>query len=127
MDIKRNRQLWLATAVFLFMFAFSAASLTSNSPTFDEQGFITCGLGYLRGENRHMRVGHPLGLNALNAALLVGDETIRLPVDDPSWQKPNFHRPSELFMWEMGNDVARVTFLARLPTVWLGLLLAAKS
>ena len=111
------------------MFALSVSSMKGDAPTFDEQGFLVRGLAYLRGEanggNRHMRVGHPLGLNALNAALLVNDPTVRLPSDDPSWQATSFHRPAELFLWEIGNDVAHVMFLARLPTIWLGLLLAA--
>jgi hypothetical protein len=117
--------LWLATAVFLLLFALALNSLTQKSPTFDEQGFITRGLGYVRGENQHMRVGHPLGLNALSAVFLAGDDQVALPVDDPSWQLPNFHRPSELFLWEVGNDVAHVMFLARLPTLFLGILLTA--
>ena len=120
-----QKGLWLETAVFLILFALALGSMISISPTFDEQGFITRGLGYLRGENRHMRVGHPLGLNALNAALLVSDETVKLPIDDPSWTLPNFHRPSELFLWEIGNNVPHVMFLARLPTIWLGILLLA--
>lgn len=121
----RKWRIWAGAALFLLFFAFSKANLAQLSPTFDEQGFITRGLGYLRGENRHMRVGHPLGLNALNASLLVGDESVQLPVSDPSWELTNFHRPSELFLWEMGNDVGQVMFLARLPTVWLGLFLVA--
>lgn len=100
-----------------------------DAPTFDEQGFLVRGLAYLRGEakggNRHMRVGHPLGLNALNAALLVNDPTVQLPSDHPSWQETSFHRPAELFMWEIGNDVEHVMFVSRMSTVWLGLLLAA--
>ncbi len=116
---------WWGTAVLLFMFAFSLTSMTTLTPTFDEQGFIVRGLAYVRGENRHMRVGHPLGLNALNASLLVGDERIQLPNFDPSWQERSFHRPAELFLWEIGNDVSLVMFLARLPTIWLALLLAA--
>ncbi len=130
---------WLATyskreAVFAFMgmvlalllmFGLALSSLRQMSPTYDEQGFITRGLGYVRGENRYMRVGHPAGLNAYNALLLAADERVALPTADPSWLLTSFHRPSELFMWEIGNDVARVLFLARLPTVWLGLLLAA--
>jgi len=97
----------------------------NKAPTFDEQGYITRGLGYLRGENRQMRIGHPLGLNALSAVFLVRDPTVSLPVDDPSWALTSFHRPSELFLWEIGNDVEHVMFLARLPMVWLGLLMAA--
>ncbi len=115
----------IASFFLLLMFGLAVYSLRQKSPTFDEQGFIVRGLGYLRGENQHMRVGHPLGLNALNALLLVGDESIKLPTDDPSWQASSFHRPAELFLWEIGNDVEKVMFLARVPTVFLGLLLAA--
>lgn len=119
------RPSWWGTAVLLFMYALALTSLASLAPTFDEQGFIIRGLGYLRGENRHMRVGHPLGLNALNAAALAHDSSVQLPSGDPSWQQTGFHRPAELFLWEMGNNVEHIMFLARLPTIWLGLLLAA--
>jgi Dolichyl-phosphate-mannose-protein mannosyltransferase len=120
-----RKGLWLETAVFLILFALALGSMRQTSPTFDEQGYITRGLGYLRGENKYMRVGHPLGLNALNAALLVSDETVQLPTDDPSWALTRFHRPAELFLWEIGNDVPHIMFLARLPTIWLGMLLLA--
>ncbi|MCP4421947.1 MAG: glycosyltransferase family 39 protein, partial [Chloroflexi bacterium] len=120
-----RKGLWLETAVFLILFALALGSMGHTSPTFDEQGYITRGLGYLRGENRHMRIGHPLGLNALNAILLLSDDTVHLPTADPSWSSTSFHRPSELFLWGIGNDVPHVMFLARLPTIWLGLLLLA--
>ena len=120
-----RKSIWLGTAVLFLMYALALTSMVQKSPTFDEQGFITRGLGYLRGENRQMRVGHPLGLNALNAAFLVNDSSIALPTGDPSWQETNFHRPSELFLWEIGNNVEHIMFLARLPTIWLGMLLAA--
>ena len=56
------------------------------------------GLGYVRDDNRWMRVSHPAGLNMLNAALLK-DDAVKLPIDDPSWQTTEFHRPGELFLW----------------------------
>lgn len=115
----------VASLLLLLFYALALTSIGGKTPTFDEQGFLTRGLGYLRRENTHMRVGHPLGMNALSASLLVSDQTVQLPTQDPSWQKPNFHRPSELFMWEIGNDVAHVIFLARLPTIWLGMILLA--
>ena len=117
----------LTALILLLMFGLALNSMVVKSPTFDEQGFLTRGLGYIRGENRHMRVGHPLGLNALNALLLRADDRIRLPVEHPTWAETSFHRPSEIFLWEMGNDVELVMFLARLPTIWLGLLLAATA
>lgn len=111
------------------MFVLALTSMKDDAPTFDEQGFLVRGLAYLRGDanggNRNLRVGHPLGLNILNAALLNGDSTVRLPSDHPSWQGTDFHRPAELFLWEIGNDVEHIMYLARLPTIWLGLLLAA--
>ncbi len=116
---------WLAAVALLLAYGLAMASLVEDSPVYDEQSYITRGLGYLRGENRHMRVGHPLGLNALSASFLVYDSTVRLPLDDPSWAETSFHRPAELFLWEIGNDVEHIMFLARLPTVWLGMLLAA--
>jgi hypothetical protein len=106
-------------------FTLAVMGMGRQAPTFDEQGFLVRGLAYLRGEHRQIRVGHPLGLNALNASLLIHDNTIQLPVDDPSWQGNNFHRPAELFLWEIGNQVERVMFLARLPTIWLAALMTA--
>ncbi|HIP70281.1 MAG TPA: phospholipid carrier-dependent glycosyltransferase, partial [Anaerolineae bacterium] len=120
-----RKSLWLGTAVPFLMYALALTSMVQKSPTFDEQGFITRGLGYLRGANRQMRVGHPLGLNAISAAFLVNDPSVSLPTGDPSWQETDFHRPSELFLWEIGNNVEHIMFLARLPTIWLGMLLAA--
>ncbi len=117
------------TAVLLICYALALGSMVDKSPTFDEQGFIVRGLAYVRpeedGGNRGIRVGHPPGLNAFNALLLANDATVRLPVDDPSWQESSFHRPAELFLWEIDNDVAHIMFLARLPSIWLGLLLVA--
>jgi hypothetical protein len=117
----------LAAITFWLFFALAVTSLDTLGPTFDEQGFLVRGLGYLREGNHHMRVGHPLGLNALNAALLVNDAQVRLPTEDPSWQLSSFHRPAELFLWEIGNNVEHVMFLGRLPTIWLGLLLLAAA
>ncbi len=120
----------LATAALLLLtFGLALSSLTQKSPTFDEQGFIVRGVAYLRpadeGGTQRIRVGHPPGLNAYNAMLLAGDQSVVLPIDDPSWQGTSFHRPAELFMWEIGNGVDHIMFLARLPSVWLGLLLIA--
>ena len=115
---------WISAAILLLMFTLALTSMVQKAPTFDEQGFIVRGLGYLRGY-RQIRVGHPLGLNIFNAAFLANDDGVALPLDDPSWSGSSFHRPGELFLWEIGNDVSHIMFLARLPSIWLGLLLAA--
>jgi hypothetical protein len=124
--LTRRLALLLATAVLLLAYTLAlSSSLRHKTPTYDEQGFLVRGVGYLRGENHHMRVGHPLGLNALNSFLIAADPTIALPTEHPSWAETSFHRPGELFMWEIGNDVSRIMLLSRLPSIWLGLLLLA--
>jgi hypothetical protein len=124
--LTRRPALLLTTAVLLLSYTLAlSSSLRHKTPTYDEQGFLVRGVGYLRGENRHMRVGHPLGLNALNSFLIAADPTIILPTEHPSWAETSFHRPGELFMWEIGNDVGRIMLLSRLPSIWLGLLLIA--
>jgi hypothetical protein len=119
---------WPAAFILLAMFALALTSVAAETPTFDEQGFLVRGVAYLRGDehgSRQIRVGHPLGLNALNAILIAYDPTVRLPTEHPAWQGTSFHRPAELFLWEIGNDVGRIMFLGRLPSIWLGLLMAA--
>ena len=120
---KDTGQLIGVVGLLLLFFWLAVSSMLQKSPTMDEQGFLLRGVAYVRGENRWMRVGHPAGLNILNGWLVAQDPTVRLPVDDPSWGESSFHRPAELFLWEMGNDVERIMLLGRLPTVWLGLLL----
>ena len=122
--INRFASRFVTIFVLCLMFGLVLHSVNLNAPTMDEQGFLVRGLAYLRGNNRWMRVGHPAGLNVLNASLLWLDETVTLPTDDPSWQETSFHRPAELFLWERGNNVQYLMFLGRLPTVFLGLLLA---
>ena len=124
--LTRRVALGLTTAVLLLSYTLAlSSSLRYKTPTYDEQGFLVRGVGYLRGENQHMRVGHPMGLNALHSFLVAADPTIALPTDHPSWAETSFHRPGELFMWEIGNDVGRMMLLSRLPAIWLGLLLMA--
>lgn len=100
--LPRTAIIWITAAVLLLQFGLAISSMVSDAPTFDEQGFLVRGLAYLRdtadGGKRDIRVGHPLGLNALNALLLVNDPTVSLPTGDPSWQGTSFHRPAELFL-----------------------------
>jgi len=75
------RPVWIGALLLWAMFALAVTSLSGEGPTFDEQGFLVRGLAYLRGPanggTRTIIVGHPIGLNALNAALLVNGSTIK--------------------------------------------------
>ncbi|HQF71820.1 MAG TPA: hypothetical protein PLH39_11145, partial [Promineifilum sp.] len=75
-----SRPACVAVLLLWVMFALALTSMSGEGPTFDEQGFLVRGLGYLRGPEhggtRTIIVGHPIGLNALNAVLLVADPTV---------------------------------------------------
>jgi hypothetical protein len=61
-SLTRRLVLLLAAAVLFLSYTLAlSSSLRHKTPTYDEQGFIVRGVAYLRGENHHMRVGHPLG------------------------------------------------------------------
>ena len=103
--VARRRLNWPTWAAALLLWAMLALALTSlrdEAPTFDEQGFLVRGLAYLRGEenggSRAIRVGHPLGLNALNAALLVDDPGVLLPSEVLATGQTDFHNPASLFL-----------------------------
>lgn len=116
---------WIALFALWCFFAWGVQAIVRQGATIDEQGFLVRGTAYVRGENRWMRVGHPAGLNAYNALLLAFDQRVRLPVDHPSWQTTQFHRPAELFMWEIGNSADLILFLGRFPTLILGVFVVA--
>ena len=100
---RHDRLRWAAALLLWAMFALALTSLRDEAPTFDEQGFLVRGLAYLRGEanggSQAIRVGHPLGLNALNAALLANDPAVRLPSDVLAAGETDFHL-SLIHIWK---------------------------
>ncbi|MFQ5434566.1 MAG: hypothetical protein ACE5FD_06795, partial [Anaerolineae bacterium] len=79
---------WLAvTAVLLFWFL-ALDSMVMDSPTMDEQNHIARGLAFLRTGDAHMSLEHPPLVNGLSALPLLTLPDIRLPLDHPSWTRP---------------------------------------
>jgi len=107
------------------MFALEVSSARLKSPTYDEQGYIARGYAYVKLGDRHILIGTPMMLNAWNALPLLLLPDVRLETDHPTWEGTDFHDVGSHFLWESGNDVDRVTFWARVPTMILSLLLAA--
>ena len=123
----------LLTLILLF-FWLAVSSLVHDSPTMDEQNHIGRGVAFTRTGDPRLSMEHPPLVNGLSAipTLIVRD--LRLPLDDPSWQR----EPIEIFwyifgeklLWEYNPDrVDQLVFLARLPIVWLtiGLALVARA
>jgi len=116
--------LWVSLAL-LFMLALEIGSARLKSPTYDEQGYIARGYAYVKSGDRHILIGTPLMLNAWNALPLLLLPDVHLETGHPTWQGTDFHDIGSHFLWDSGNDVDRVLFWARLPTMVLSLLLAA--
>ncbi len=111
----------------IFMLTLEATSARLKSPTYDEQGYIARGYAYVKLGDRHLLIGTPMMLNAWNALPLLLLPDIHLETDHPTWQGTDFHDASAHFMWHSDNDVNRVVFWARAPTMILSLLLAATA
>jgi hypothetical protein len=111
----------------VFMLALEATSARLKSPTYDEQGYIARGYAYVKLGDRHILIGTPMMLNAWNALPLLLLPDVRLETEYPTWEGTDFHDVGSHFVWESGNDVDKIMFWARVPTMILSLLLAVTA
>lgn len=119
---------WLATPIILLFFWLALSSLVGDSPTMDEQNHLARGLAFLRTGDPRLSVEHPPLVNTISALPLLLLPDIKLPTDDPSWER----QPTDIFwylfadklLWEYNHDVTRMIFLARVPIVFLTIGLA---
>ena len=126
-----TRYLLLAVILLALFFGLAVASSLSKAPTFDEPFYIARGWIYL--QTRHLyRINHPPFLSELSGLLLMLEPGLPDPASLDSWRvdesgvvRTNAQRVSQDFMWKRGVNVERVTFLARMTTIWLALLLGA--
>ncbi len=115
---------WLAVPMILLFFILALDSMTMDSPTMDEQNHIARGLAFLRSGDPRFSLEHPPLVNTISALPLLLLPEVHLPFDDPSWAQPEgWYRFAELLFWEYNNDVTVMVFLARLPIVFLTILL----
>jgi 4-amino-4-deoxy-L-arabinose transferase-like glycosyltransferase len=119
---------WLITPLVLLFFWLALNSLVGDSPTMDEQNHLARGLAFLRTGDPRLSLEHPPLVNAISALPLLTLPDVRLPTDDPSWQRqpPDiyWYNFADQLLWHYNHDVDRMVFLARLPIVFLTLGLA---
>ena len=116
----------VAVAMLLLSFFLAVDSLIDDSPTIDEQNHIARGLAFLRTGDPRLSLEHPPLVNVLSALPLLSMPELRLPTDDPSWNRPEgWYEFADLFLWQYNDhEVDRIVFLARLPIVALLIALA---
>lgn len=120
-----RRTLWLAVVATLLFFWLAIDSMVGDSPTMDEQNHLARGLAFVRTGDPRLSLEHPPLINTLSALPLLTLPNIELPLDHPSWSRPQgWYEFADLLLWHYNHDVTRMIFLARMPIVFLTLALA---
>ncbi len=114
----------LPLVLLLVFFGLALGSARGDSPTMDEQNHMARGLAYLRTGDARLSVEHPPLINLLSALPLL-TEAVPLPTDDWSWEAGEWYRFADLLLWQRAVDADRLVFLARMPIMFLALLLGA--
>lgn len=121
--IFRWRHQWLLLPFMLLFFFLAVQSMVKDSPTIDEQNHIARGLALLKTGDARLSVEHPPLVNTISALpLLLLD--IELPTDDLSWETGFWYGFADLLLWTYNQDATRMTFLSRMPILFLTLGLA---
>lgn len=120
----RSRHVILAALLLGVMFALAVGSSLNKSPTFDEGFYIARGWAFLR-TGHLMPLGHPPLTNELSGLGVLLEPGLPDPATLDGWEANNAEWVSKDLLWNRGVNTDRVVFLARLPIIWLGLLLGA--
>jgi hypothetical protein len=110
--------------LLLLAYGLASTSAAVKSPTMDEQNHIARGLAYLGTGDPRLSVEHPPLLNVLNALPPYLLLDINLPLDE-WWEAGEWYHFADNLLWKANAEPERIVFLARLPTMWLGLALVA--
>ena len=113
-----------AVGLLMLIFALALTSAVQKSPTMDEQNHIARGAAYLGTGDPRLSVEHPPLVNVLSAlpAYLLLD--LHLPLDE-WWEFGEWYVFADNFLWQANAQPDRIVFLARLPIIGLGLVLAS--
>ena len=114
---------YIAILLLISFFALAVSSARLKSPTYDEEAYIARGYSYWKTGDLRLRVRHPLLINALSGLPLLLLSDLKLPTDHPSWHEARYTPFAEQFLWHYNDNADQIVFLARLPTVLLGVLL----
>ena len=129
LQINKHAQGWaarvLVIACLLFFFALGLQATLSLSPTNDEpshflRGFVLGDTGGLQFQTGHAPLSH-----RFIGVLLGGEPSRPDPEELPSWPDGERLQLAQELMWQSGLDVDRGLFLARLPILWMGIILGS--
>lgn len=115
---------WLILVGALALYVGQAqGSSPLKSAAFDEQYHLAAGYSYLRTGDFRLATNHPPLAGMIAALPLLGDASIALPTDHPTWQAGDRFAFSDVFLWEANADPQGLLLRARWPVTLLGVLL----
>jgi 4-amino-4-deoxy-L-arabinose transferase-like glycosyltransferase len=116
---------FIAVGLLGLMFALAVTSADVKSPTMDEQNHIARGAAYLGTGDPRLSVEHPPLVNVLSALPVHLLLRPHLPLDTVWWEAGEWYHFADQFLWEANANAEQIVFLARLPIIGLGMMLAA--
>ncbi len=127
-DAVQKRFPWGNLVAVLLLWAFFAQAVTAmvaQSPTVDEQAYLSRGYIYLKTGDQHFELGHPVLSDALSAFPVWALSHLDVRPDDPAFADNNWSDFSERVIWQKGNNIELIFFLGRWPNIAQAMLLAA--
>lgn len=124
-SLGRKPKLWIQFLMLMAMFWRELDTLPLTSATYDEYIYLARGYTYLKTGDARLKTRHPILVDGLASLPLLTEPDVRLPLDDDGWLTGDFHTYSHAFLWEANAAKAdKLVWLARIPVIWLSLLLA---
>ncbi len=116
--------LLLAGVLLVCLFGLALGSSLDKSPTFDEGFYLARGWAFLK-TGRLITIGHPPLANLLSGLGMLLEPHLPAPATLDGWEAGDIDRISRDLLWHRGLNVSRLTFLGRVPIVYVGMLLGA--
>lgn len=121
-----SRTSFLLPAVLLLvsLFGLAAGSSLFKSPVVEEGSFLARGWAAWR-TGHTPGASHPPLMNLVSGLGVLLEPGLPDPRTLNGWEEDDAETFSDDLLWRRGVDVQRIVFLARLPIIWLGMLLGA--
>ncbi len=123
--MKRYAPYFFAVLLLMLAFGLALTSAVQKSPTMDEQNHIARGAAYLGTGDPRLSIEHPPLVNTLSALPAHALLDLQLPLDTVWWEVADWYPFADLLLWETNPNAEQIVFLARLPVIGMGLVLAA--
>lgn len=114
----------LCALLLLVFFGLALGSAIQKSPTFDEGFYIARGWSFWR-TGQLFSLGHPPLNDVLAGVGLLLEPNLPDPTSLDGWREGDSLLFSRDMLWNQGLNTDRLVLLARLPFIWLGMLLGA--